>query len=323
MSERLVLGVDGGNTKTVALVARADGTIVGGGRAGCADIYGVAPEAAVAEVVHAVEQALAQARIPPGELAACVFSLAGADWPEDVEFLRRELGRRLPVAMPPFVVNDAIGALRAGTPDGVGVAVVCGTGGCIGARAPEGRTWHSGFWAYQTGGWAMGQQALEAIYQAELGIGPTTTLASRALTAFGEPSVEALLHAFTRRGGRGPFEAAELAPAVLDEAETGDAVARLIVEQQGTLLGGLARVGAERVGLVGKPFPLVLLGGVFRHRSRTLPEAVQAHVPEAQLVERAPEPAIGAVLLALDAAGATPDERRLRETLPNPELFAT
>src|SRR6185312_1179927 len=36
-----VLGVDAGNTKTVALVARLDGTVVGAGRAGCGDIYGL------------------------------------------------------------------------------------------------------------------------------------------------------------------------------------------------------------------------------------------------------------------------------------------
>lgn len=32
---KLVLGVDGGNTKTLALIARDDGEIIGTGRAGC------------------------------------------------------------------------------------------------------------------------------------------------------------------------------------------------------------------------------------------------------------------------------------------------
>src|SRR5438105_4774145 len=38
-----VLGVDGGNTKTVALVAALDGTILGAGRGGCGDIYNARP----------------------------------------------------------------------------------------------------------------------------------------------------------------------------------------------------------------------------------------------------------------------------------------
>ena len=48
--------------------------------------------------------------------------------------------------------NDAIGALRAGTPDGVGVAITCGTGIAIGARNHDGREWYSGNWEIATGG---------------------------------------------------------------------------------------------------------------------------------------------------------------------------
>jgi len=43
---------------------------------------------------------------------------------------------RLKVA--PLVVNDAIGPIRTGTDDGVGAAVVCGTGGAVGARNARG-----------------------------------------------------------------------------------------------------------------------------------------------------------------------------------------
>jgi len=40
----LVLGVDAGNTKTIALVARDNGEILGYGRSGCGDIYGATSE---------------------------------------------------------------------------------------------------------------------------------------------------------------------------------------------------------------------------------------------------------------------------------------
>ena len=47
----LVLGVDGGNTKTLALIVRGDGAILGAGRAGCGDIYGAgSPTAAIVEI---------------------------------------------------------------------------------------------------------------------------------------------------------------------------------------------------------------------------------------------------------------------------------
>src|SRR6186997_1729601 len=108
-----ILGVDGGNTKTIALVARTDGTIVGAGRGGCGDIYGAAgPAGAIAEIERAVRAALAAAEAQPNMLAASAFSLAGADWPEDfalfeAELLQRGFSRTL------TVVNDALGALWA------------------------------------------------------------------------------------------------------------------------------------------------------------------------------------------------------------------
>jgi len=59
---RVYLGVDGGNTKTLALVATADGAIVGAGRGGPCDIYDVAhPDAAIGNVLDAVRDALAGA----------------------------------------------------------------------------------------------------------------------------------------------------------------------------------------------------------------------------------------------------------------------
>ena len=91
----LLLGVDGGNTKTVAIVATGDGTIVGAGRAGRSDIYNTPDEeAALDEICHAVIQALSEASATATDLAAGVFSMAGADWPEDVDFLTRGLIRR-------------------------------------------------------------------------------------------------------------------------------------------------------------------------------------------------------------------------------------
>ena len=93
----LLLGVDGGNTKCIALVAHRDGTIVGAGRAGCSDIYAVdEPETALAEIDLAVASALASAGASTDDVEAAGFSLAGADWPEDYDLLRCELSRRLP-----------------------------------------------------------------------------------------------------------------------------------------------------------------------------------------------------------------------------------
>ena len=325
-----VLGVDGGNTKTIALVARLDGTIVGAGRGGCGDIYGArSATGALTAVEGAIDAALGAPGISRAALRVGCFSMAGADWPEDfaflhAAFLQRGLGRQV------IVVNDAIGALRAGSPDGTGVVVVCGTGAAIGARAADGRLWHSSFWQEPQGGRELGFKTLRAVYRAELGIDPPTMLTARVLAFFGQPSVEALLHRFTAREGTPPGEVSGLARVLLDTAQEGDATARRIVRCHGAALGDYALAAARRVGIEATPFTLVLAGGVLRHPSRLLRNAIVARVrrtaPGVRPVMSRYEPAVGALFLALEAAGVPIDQHllaRLVPTLPPPSLYAT
>jgi N-acetylglucosamine kinase-like BadF-type ATPase len=325
-----LLGVDGGNSKTIALVATADGTIVGSGRGGCADIYGAAsPRAAAEAVAAAVAAALQAANLRREDLAASCFSLAGADWPEDFAFWRRVLQRRQ-YKNKVVVVNDAIGALYAGLPSGIGVVVACGTGAATGARGAGGELWHSSFWQETQGSSQLGYKTLRAVYRAELGLGSATSLTGRVLAFFELASVAQVLHQMTARQRRPAIPIERLARALLDEAQAGDAVAQDIVQEHGASLGDYAVVAARRVGIEPLPFTLVLTGGVLRHPSPLLGQAivarVQATAPAVQAVTSQFEPAVGALLLARESAGLAPNEitlARLHATMPPSILFET
>ena len=340
MTLSYVLGVDAGNTKTIALVAGHNGAILGAGRGGCGDIYdttrvygdrspAAVAAAALGSVEDAVRAALSAAAVEPAEVGAGAFNMAGADWPEDYDFLRaamerRGFGRRI------VVVHDSLGALRGGAPDGIGTAVVCGTGAAIGARGRDGRAWHTSFWQESQGGHELGKKTLRAVYRAELELDPPTTLTRRVLDTYGQRSVEDVLRLFTAREGAHPRDVARLALVLLDEAGRGDATARRIVREHGQGLGDYAAVAARRVGLEGTPFTLVLAGGVLREPSSLLMEAIVARVqttsPEARPVQSRFEPAVGALLLALEEEGVAIDEpllETLTATLPSPALFET
>jgi N-acetylglucosamine kinase-like BadF-type ATPase len=325
-----VLGVDGGNTKTLALVARGDGLIVRAGRAGCGDIYGAAsPEAAIVEIEHAVDAALTEAGIRSDELRAGAFSLAGADWPEDFRLLEDAMRARV-YGQDILVVNDAIGALRAGSPDGTGVAVACGTGAAIGARHPDGRVWHSSFWQEPQGADELSKRALRAMYRAELGIDPPTTLTERILDVFKAHSVEEILHWLTARDIPRPEIRRQLVRPLFDAADAGDVAARRIVISHGKALGDYAIAAARQVGLLDEPFTLLLTGGVLRHPSPLLRYALVARVrdttPSVRATQSRFEPAAGAILLALDMARIEADAallERLETTQPGAAFFAT
>ena len=325
-----VLGVDAGNTKTIAVLAGLDGRILGSGRGGCGDILGAgSPEKALRAVDLAMTGALAGSGAGLGDLAAACFSMAGADWPEDFALLRAEfesrgLGRNL------TIYNDAIGALRAGSPDGYGVSVVCGTGAAVGARAPDGRLWHSSYWQEPQGAHDLGFQTLRAVFRAELGLDRPTTLKGRVLEFYKLPTVEAVLHQLTARVREPGPDVGGLARALLDEAAAGDATARRLAAAHGASLGDYALVAARKVGLEREPFTLVLAGGVLRHRSDVLPAAVVERVrrdaPGVRAMISRFEPVVGAALLALEDMGVKVDAAlldRLAESLPPAALFET
>ncbi|HEU5015068.1 MAG TPA: BadF/BadG/BcrA/BcrD ATPase family protein [Roseiflexaceae bacterium] len=324
-----VLGVDAGNTKTIALVARGDGTIVGAGRGGCGDIYGAGTARALAEVERAVRAALAAGGVQLAHVVSAAFSMAGADWPEDFALLEGAMhdmgfGRSI------TVVNDALGALWAGAPDGPAVSVVCGTGIAIAARGSDGQVWHGSFWLEALGADELGRKTLRAIYRTALGIDPPTSLTAGVLDLLGAASVEEVLHLFTARGQARPEKARQLARLLLDEASHGDATARRIVQEHGAALGDYALAAARQAGIDQIPFTLVLAGGVLRHPSRLLHDSLIARVrttaPDVQAVNSRFEPVVGALVLALESAHRVIDTAlitRLTASLPPAALFET
>ncbi len=337
-SMQCVLAVDGGNTKTIAIVAALDGTILGAGRGGCGDIYNAptgtqwpdTASAAIANIESAVRSALLAAQVQASDLVTSVFNMAGLDWPEDFVLLQTAMEER-GFGQTIHIQNDALGVLHAGSSDNTGVSVVCGTGGATGARGPDGRTWHSSCWQNQVqGSNQIAQQALDAVYRSELGIDPPTTLKSRVLDFLHLNTVEEVLHLLTGRQTEPSPHIGYLAPAILDEAQAGDAAARQIVEEHGNALGNYALVAARFVGIEGTAFRLVLAGGVLRHPSPLLAEAIIARVrttsPDVQPTRYRFEPIIGVLFTALEAAEVAINDvllNNLIPTIPAPTLFAT
>jgi N-acetylglucosamine kinase-like BadF-type ATPase len=310
-----VLAVDGGNTKTIAMVATAEGAVLGAAYGGCGDIYNAVADngvgdpavSALTNVEGTILAALATAGVEAADLAVSVLNMAGADWPEDIEFWReamtaRGYGRSI------HVQNDALGALYIGSPDATGVSIVCGTGVATGARAPDGRIWHTSYWQDEAQGNAhLGQKTLVAVFRSALGLEEPTTLTARVLSHFGASSVEGLLYLFHNRRHPAPSGLDRLAPILLDEAEAGDEAALRVVREHGKTLGDIALAAARRVEIEHTPFHLVLAGGVFRHPTTTFEDAVVARVrraaPDAHPVRTTREPITGVLLQALTLAG--------------------
>src|SRR5678816_2941129 len=124
-----VVGVDGGGTKTEAVIIDADQRVIGEGRAGPSNPLRVGIAAAAAAVREAIDDACASAKLRRGDLIGAEIGLAGAR--------RRELRERMRETLAPLgigeieVVTDAQIALYGATDGAPGLVVIAGTGSIL------------------------------------------------------------------------------------------------------------------------------------------------------------------------------------------------
>lgn len=313
------VGVDAGGTKTYALVADEAGEVLGVGRAGPGNWEGVGLDGAQAALRQAVGEALTAARTSPQEVTAAAYGLAGLDWPSD-EVRLRPLVDALGLSGPAVWVNDTFVALRAGAREPWGVVIVAGTGTTVAGRNRWGEMARTLGLGYPFDDWGsapdLAQAALHAVARAYTGRGPATPLSDRLVRLVGAADVPDLLEGVSRwRYNLFPL-VADAVQALMEEADRGDAAAREIVLRAGRELGGGAVAVIRRLGMEGEEFDLVLAGGLFRSATplllETLSETVRAVAPRARPVRLEAPPAVGGVLLAMDAVGweATPEVRQ-------------
>jgi N-acetylglucosamine kinase-like BadF-type ATPase len=324
----VVVGVDGGTTKTIALVADLQGNILSAARGGGSNWTGEDVEIPMAVVIQTVREALAKAGQGGEDVEMGVFTLAGADWLEDHQ--RREaVLAKAGIARRVKVKNDSFGGLRAGLRKPYGMVLAAGTGMNAAVITPDGREWAFGYYETFGGAGTIVQDAFAALLRAEDGRGQPTQLTAMLLDALGYPSVEALLRdSVVDRLDRGKFYAT--APLVFQAALAGDAVAVEIIVNQGRGLAEYISAMARRFEMTALEFDVVLAGSVFKGTGPLLVDTIVQEIhrtaPRANIVRAQFEPAVGSVLLAYDALEIPVGDEiyaRLAKTAPDERLFDT
>lgn len=269
---RYVIALDGGGTKTDAVLVDREGRVLARRQGGASNPHDGGVAASVAVVQALAEDLIRTAGV---DAADCFLfgGIAGAlNYRVELE---QELARRLSgVAV--SVDSDMISLLTAALGDADGACVICGTGSACFLRH-QGRVFRIGGWGYLLdsggSGYDIGRQALEAVLRAHDGRGPDTVLADLLATRLGMPVPDAL----GRLYAEGKTLIASLAPAVFEAAEAGDAVAVQIRAANAAALAELVPA-AYRRWTPGEPMPVVLDGGVSRRAPRWL-ELVAACLP--------------------------------------------
>lgn len=302
---RVVIGIDGGGSKTRCLVADLQGQTLGEGLAGPANYQVVGAQQAAAHVQAAVDQALGAAGRTLADVAAAGVGLAGVDRPDDQATMRQALAFLAPAAV--AIASDAHVALYGALNGAPGAVVIAGTGSVALGMDAAGNTIRAGGWGWILGdegsGFDLGRRALNAALAAFDGTGPATTLVEGICAAWRLDSLRQVVRKVYQDLPQARVEIAGLVPLILQAATAGDAVAHEILQHGGTQLGHLAATVLRRLSLPPATPPRVAVtGGVLTGSTivrQAMAAALQAELPTATLIDPHRTPAEGAVLLAL------------------------
>ena len=264
-AQQPVVGVDGGGTKTEAVIMDVDLQVIGQGLAGPSNPLRVGITNAATAVREAIDKACAMAKLRRTDLVAAEIGLAGAR--------RRELRERMREALANLgigtidVVTDADIALYGATGGAPGLVVIAGTGSiCCGINS-RGKSFCAGGWgpiAGDEGGGAwLARRALRAIAYSLDGRGPKTSLTEMACAYFHVTTADDLTTAIyapsitnERLAGFGKD--------VVEAAKLKDPVAQQIISEGGSELGIAAAAVIRNLQMERERFQIAYVGGVFR-----------------------------------------------------------
>jgi N-acetylglucosamine kinase-like BadF-type ATPase len=264
-SRRAVVGVDGGGSKTHAVVLDADFAVLGEGLAGASNPLRVGIANAAAAIREAIDRACEAAQLRRTDLLAAEIGLAGAR--------RQELSARMREALAGLgigdivVVGDADIALYGVTEGEPSLIAIAGTGSiCCGVNA-RGREFCAGGWGPiagdEGGGSWIARRGLRAIAHAADGRGPTTALTAAACAYFhvSDPNdLSTAIYAPTITNER----LAGFAKYVIQAAKAKDRVANEILNEGGRELGCAAVAVIRNLKLEKETFQVGYVGGVFK-----------------------------------------------------------
>ena len=303
----LVIGIDGGGTKTTAIVADDQGTPMGEATGAPSAVRADRVEESVEVIESTARAALQQAGIDEQPRVICV-GVAGVGR----ESLRLELWEALnsrDLAEEVVVHTDYSVAFDDAFGQGTGILLLAGTGSVAVGRGPTGAMGRCGGWGPvigdEGGGVWIGRRALSIVTAAADGREPETALTGAVLTAT-ESSEVADLVAWAATAT--PNALAALAPVVVQVADTGDQRANslldLATEELTLHVRALARqlFTDERAAI-----PIAVSGGLLARGGlrKRLTQRLKHAVPGAQLATADVVPARGAVRAALHFLGDT------------------
>jgi N-acetylglucosamine kinase-like BadF-type ATPase len=307
--KQYVLGVDGGGTKTRALIADEEGNVCGLGLGGPSNYDDVGTERAKAGIAEAVQMAREQASLPDAPFASVFLGMAGVVSEKDQAAIHA-IARDLNLATDENIDidHDCRIALAGGLSGRPGIVLIAGTGSSCYGRNTADESWISGGWGHlisdEGSSYWLGIQAMRCAAASTDGR-MHSMLKELVQDYFQLQDMRELMHRLYVIGMSRP-EIASLAPLVIQAAHQGDEVALEQLRQGASDLAKMVNAAAHKLHFIGGNFELALVGGLFNAGDiviSPLRVAIQNQLPDCRILFAELPPASGAALLALKNLG--------------------
>lgn len=308
----LVVGVDGGATKTAAVLADGSGVPLARSVTGPSNFQIIGPEEAGKAILKAVEECCAAAGFKVTEVDAVVAGLTGAGREVDQKRMAEALvtiAASRNVSLKNLrIVTDALIALEGAFRGAPGVILIAGTGSIALGKKSEGSVARAGGWGRVIGdegsGYAIGRAGMAAICRHLDGRGQSTLLTGMVASTFGLSTQEEIIRHVYREG----FDLGSIAPLVLQCAGDGDAVCLAILRSAAADLVDHVRAVLRQMGISDGRARLALAGGVLAGGglfSKILRRDLAEQFPSIAIHEPELSPAEGAALMAIKLLSAS------------------
>ncbi len=314
--ERCVLGIDGGGTKTVCVLATSDRKVISRGCGGPTNPNLVSAP----EIKETLQKSMQEAthNNPEIQIEAVCAGIAGVGASKEKQGEVCNILWQI-LSTPPFcqtlrkgfnpsknieVVSDVVIALVAGAGERHGIVAISGTGSVVYGETVKGQKIKVGGWGYlldEGSGYAVGRMALREILKAYDVSGEATLLAQKVLNAWNLSSVRDVVNYIYQKTTK-PTDIANLAKIVNSAASVGDESAKEILRKAASDLYCNISAAAKQIDFDKEGAILVLSGGVLTNVEAVreiIIEKVRAELPEITSIQLCREPVKGAVVLAL------------------------
>lgn len=306
----LVIGIDGGGTKTSAMLSDSGGIVLAHETGGPSNFQVMGAESAAAALFGLVTNLCQKAGRPIGDVHALVAGLTGAGREPDQERMRtafQDHARNFGALFPRLrIESDARVALEGAFEGAGGIILIAGTGSIAFGKTPEGEILRTGGWGRFIGdegsGYVIGRDGLSAVTKELDGRGRKTLLTAMAAEQFGLSNQERIIEQVYKNN----FDIAALAPLVIQAAAEHDLECGRIINRAAFELSELVRglvLQMERATRGPRQkIPLSFIGSLLTTET-VFPSIVKHKIESSlpQVVVRKPlgTPAYGAVLMAL------------------------